>query len=268
MFDSMTAEVEVQEPSVPGHDSEAAAGGWDRHVRRCQHGQGRKQCRVFCFWHLSGRWISGLTGGKQVSHKSVRPQGPGVGVRVRRGGVHSSVFFYQECECFPTSLPFASEGAKMKHLTAWGVFIFLLAFSVAGLAQTFRGTILGTVTDQTGAVVPGAKVTVRNVDTGLTRETQTTGDGSYTVPELPIGNYSVTVEKSDFQTSVVTGVRVEVAGGTGGGGPVATGEGKPRGGGILGGGAPDGKNPPPPRRPPPGRGGRQHSPHRARRHKH
>jgi len=100
----------------------------------------------------------------------------------------------------------------MKHLTAWGVFIFLLAFSVAGLAQTFRGTILGTVTDQTGAVVPGAKVTVRNVDTGLTRETQTTGDGSYTVPELPIGNYSVTVEKSDFQTSVVTGVRVEVAG--------------------------------------------------------
>ena len=58
----------------------------------------------------------------------------------------------------------------------------------------------------------GAKVTVRNVDTGLTRETQTTGDGSYTVPELPIGNYSVTVGKSDFQTSVVTGVRVEVAG--------------------------------------------------------
>ncbi len=78
-------------------------------------------------------------------------------------------------------------------------------------AQTFRGTILGTVTDASGATVAGAKVTVRNLDTGLERNTQTTPDGSYAVPELPIGTYTVTVEQSNFQTSVTQGVKVEVA---------------------------------------------------------
>ena len=101
----------------------------------------------------------------------------------------------------------------MSRLKAWGVFILVFVFSVGAAAQTFRGTILGTITDKSGGTVPGAKVTVRNVDTGLTRETQTSDDGSYSVRELPIGNYTVTVEKTGFQTSVViTGVRAEVAG--------------------------------------------------------
>jgi hypothetical protein len=82
---------------------------------------------------------------------------------------------------------------------------------LAASAQTFRGTILGTVTDQSGALVAGAKVTVRNADTGFVRATETATDGSYAVPELPIGNYSVTVEREGFQTAVITGVRVEVA---------------------------------------------------------
>jgi outer membrane receptor protein involved in Fe transport len=85
-----------------------------------------------------------------------------------------------------------------------------LAVAPAG-AQTFRGTILGTVTDASGATVPGAKVRVVNDNTGLARETQTSEDGSYAIPELPIGSYTVTVEKDGFQTSVTTGVRVEVA---------------------------------------------------------
>jgi hypothetical protein len=80
-----------------------------------------------------------------------------------------------------------------------------------GRAQTFRGTILGTVTDTTGAVVPGATVTIRNVNTGLVRTTETQADGSYRVPELPIGTYDVTAEKADFQTSVTSGVKVDVA---------------------------------------------------------
>ncbi|MGC2194022.1 MAG: carboxypeptidase regulatory-like domain-containing protein [Terriglobales bacterium] len=78
-------------------------------------------------------------------------------------------------------------------------------------AQTFRGTILGTVTDPTGAVVAGAKVTVRNVGTGLERTTDTSADGSYSVPELPIGTYNVTVTQSGFQTFAATGVTVNVA---------------------------------------------------------
>jgi len=98
----------------------------------------------------------------------------------------------------------------MNLLKAWSVLVLVLAFSVGAAAQTFRGTILGTVTDKTGGTVPKAKVTVHNVDTGLTRETQTTDDGGYTVPELPLGSYTVTVEKTGFQTSVATGVRVHV----------------------------------------------------------
>src|SRR5436190_1635867 len=80
------------------------------------------------------------------------------------------------------------------------------------VAQTFRGTILGTVTDASGAVVSGAQVTARNVNTGLERTTQTSSDGSYSVPELPIGTYTVTVSQSGFQTSATTGVVVDVAG--------------------------------------------------------
>src|SRR6202790_3830327 len=92
------------------------------------------------------------------------------------------------------------------------VFAALLGLAAAPAgAQTFRGTILGIVTDATGAAVPGATVTVRNVDTGLLRKTETQADGGYRVPELPIGTYDVTVEKADFQTAVTSGVRVDVA---------------------------------------------------------
>ncbi|MGE5736112.1 MAG: carboxypeptidase regulatory-like domain-containing protein, partial [Acidobacteriota bacterium] len=91
----------------------------------------------------------------------------------------------------------------------------VLAFVVlmAGVlsAQTFRGTILGTVTDPSGALVSGAKVSVKNVATGLERSTQTSADGSYSIPELPIGTYTVTITQAGFQTSSTTGVVVDVA---------------------------------------------------------
>src|SRR5712691_4338457 len=88
-------------------------------------------------------------------------------------------------------------------------FVVLAATSL--VAQTFRGTILGTVTDPQGAVISGAKVTVRNVNTGLERTTQTSDDSSYSVPELPIGTYTVTINQSGFQTSYVTDIAVDVA---------------------------------------------------------
>jgi hypothetical protein len=90
------------------------------------------------------------------------------------------------------------------------VFVVLAAASLA--AQTFRGTILGTVTDPSGAVVAGAKVSAKNVGTGLERTTETSADGSYALPELPIGTYTVTVTLTGFQTAVITGVGVDVAG--------------------------------------------------------
>jgi len=93
--------------------------------------------------------------------------------------------------------------------------VFLLVFLLVAAgwlsAQTFRGTILGTVTDASGAAVTGAKVTVRNLNTGLERTTRTSGDGSYSVPELPLGTYTVTVEQPGFQTSVTRDITVNVA---------------------------------------------------------
>ncbi len=71
----------------------------------------------------------------------------------------------------------------MKQCSALALFVLLVSSSL--LAQTFRGTILGTVTDPQGAVVADAKVTARNVNTGLERTTRTSPDGSYAIPELP-----------------------------------------------------------------------------------
>ena len=79
------------------------------------------------------------------------------------------------------------------------------------MAQTFRGTILGTVTDPSGAVISGAKVTAHSAATGLDRSTQTSADGTYSIPELPIGSYTVTISQAGFQTFTVRDVQVNVA---------------------------------------------------------
>src|SRR5450631_3731920 len=91
------------------------------------------------------------------------------------------------------------------------VVVFVLLSTVVLVGQTFRGTILGSVTDPSGAYVAGATVKVRNVATGLERATVTSADGSYSVPELPIGSYSVTVTLTGFQTSITNTVEVNVA---------------------------------------------------------
>jgi hypothetical protein len=87
----------------------------------------------------------------------------------------------------------------------------LLLLGINTAAQTFRGTILGTVTDSSGAAIAGAAVTVKNVNTGLSRTVTTSEDGTYSVPELPIGSYSVTIEKTGFRQGLVTGIQVEVS---------------------------------------------------------
>jgi len=91
------------------------------------------------------------------------------------------------------------------------ILVFVLLATMSLSAQTFRGTILGTATDATGAVVAGAKVTATNVATGLERTTETSADGSYALPELPIGTYTVTVTLTGFQTFVTKGVTVDVS---------------------------------------------------------
>ena len=67
-------------------------------------------------------------------------------------------------------------------------------------------TIVGTVTDSTGAVVPGAKVTVANPDRGFVRDVASDAAGEYTAVRIPIGNYVVTVEVSGFQKLERSGI--------------------------------------------------------------
>ena len=87
----------------------------------------------------------------------------------------------------------------------------LFLFLTPAHSQTFRGIILGTVTDSSGAAVPGATVIIKNTDTGLTRTVVTSDDGSYSAPELPIGTYSVTVQKEGFKEGIIAALKVEVS---------------------------------------------------------
>ncbi len=83
--------------------------------------------------------------------------------------------------------------------------------AIAAFGQTNKASISGTVTDAQGAVVGGAKVTVRNAKTGASRETTTNAEGYYEIPLLEIGNYSVTVSKQGFSTAVQEGVTLVTA---------------------------------------------------------
>ena len=76
-------------------------------------------------------------------------------------------------------------------------------FSVSG--QTVNGRINGTVTDSSGAVIPGATVTITNIATNAPRTAVTDDSGFYTVTSLPVGTYTVTVERSGFKKANQTG---------------------------------------------------------------
>src|SRR5579872_3536621 len=83
-------------------------------------------------------------------------------------------------------------------------------FSGTALAQS-TATIQGTVLDATGAAVPNATVTVKNMNTGQERSTQTSDAGLYVVPSLPVGTYSVEVKAQGLQTMVANNLTVDVA---------------------------------------------------------
>lgn len=84
-----------------------------------------------------------------------------------------------------------------------------LAMAPSAFAQS-TGTILGTVRDGSGGVLPGASVTVVEVDTNSSRTVTTDAQGSYIVPNLDIGTYRVTAELSGFERLVQDGVRLQV----------------------------------------------------------
>ena len=85
----------------------------------------------------------------------------------------------------------------------------IYATQARGQAVT-SGVLLGTVTDATGAVVPGAQVTVTNVATGLERQKGTSGTGTFRFPFLPLGSYTFRIEKAGFDTLASDEVEVHV----------------------------------------------------------
>lgn len=77
-------------------------------------------------------------------------------------------------------------------------------------AQVTAGMIFGVVKDETGAVLPGALVSFKNLETGITRTVITDDEGRYSAPNLPLGNYEVQAVLSGFQTGARTGIRLTV----------------------------------------------------------
>ncbi|MBM3739726.1 MAG: carboxypeptidase regulatory-like domain-containing protein [Acidobacteria bacterium] len=91
------------------------------------------------------------------------------------------------------------------------VCLSLLSSVPALFAQAQSGTIVGTVTDQAGAVVPGANVTLVNEGTQFTRAAPSNANGQYVASSVPTGAYTITVEQPGFQKLVRSGVRLTAA---------------------------------------------------------
>jgi hypothetical protein len=87
-------------------------------------------------------------------------------------------------------------GAGIRFLA---MLVILLTAGLFAYAQQITGTLVGTVQDSQGAVVSNAKVTVTSVDTGLTHETVSNGQGEYRVEYLAVGNYEIAVEAQGFK---------------------------------------------------------------------
>jgi hypothetical protein len=87
--------------------------------------------------------------------------------------------------------------------------VLAIAFPPIATGQTFRGSINGTVTDASGAVIPGARITATDVATEVVRNTVSSGAGEFSFNDLPQSTYTVKAEASGFQATEVTGVQVQ-----------------------------------------------------------
>jgi hypothetical protein len=112
---------------------------------------------------------------------------------------------------FRRSLRPGSSRPQFLRTGLWcAIFIMFAAHPRSAVGQGEQGTITGTVTDQSGAVVPGAKVTVKEVSTQTASTTVTNARGYYTIPYLAPGTYNVTAESKGFSTVTISGVHLTV----------------------------------------------------------
>ena len=91
-----------------------------------------------------------------------------------------------------------------------GLLLAVLSFCVTAIAQVTTGTILGTVRDPTGAVVPNATVTVTDAGKGTTTAAKTDTEGSYLVPNLLPGTYNLSVESQGFKRSIQNNIVIDI----------------------------------------------------------
>ena len=99
----------------------------------------------------------------------------------------------------------------MQIRTSFARAILIVMAAVTLFAQSTTQSIIGLVTDSTGAVIQGAKVTLTNIGTNVVLTTTTNETGNYAFPLLQVGDYNVRVEAQGFKSEVVRGVRVETA---------------------------------------------------------
>ena len=90
-------------------------------------------------------------------------------------------------------------------------FVFAIVFATNLAAQGIYATLTGIVADQTSAVVPQAKVTLKDAQSGSQRDTVTNTDGYFTFASVPAGTYQLSIEAKGFVTFKVTGI--DLAGG-------------------------------------------------------
>jgi hypothetical protein len=93
----------------------------------------------------------------------------------------------------------------------WALAVIILLATIPVLAQQSVGTILGIVRDTSGGTVAGATVMVLNSETSLSRSVTTGDDGAFRLPALPVGRYSVKIEKEGFKTETRQGMVLDVA---------------------------------------------------------
>src|SRR5260370_28554317 len=99
----------------------------------------------------------------------------------------------------------------MQRRKLWAkVFVCSFFFSAIAVAQVTTGTISGTVSDSTGAVVPGVTINLKSIETGISRTVRTDEGGRYRAPELGLGSYEITVEAAGFETVIRRGITLTV----------------------------------------------------------
>ena len=87
--------------------------------------------------------------------------------------------------------------------------VLLATTTSVAVAQITSATLSGTIKDETGGVLPGVDVAVKNLDTGLTRSAVTDANGYFTVPGLAPGKYETRAMLQGFRTGVQTGIALE-----------------------------------------------------------